>query len=656
MAAGAAPGDRSLDLTDMDPTIKVEQDFYQYATGGWVAKHPIPSDKPRWGTFNVLAENNQTLLKSVLEGLAAKKSPAGSEDQKLGDFYATGMDLQAIDAAGLKPLQQEMDRIAAISNGEDLRQEVASLQLHGINPYFSFGSTQDARDSSKVIGEAHQGGLGLPDRDYYFRDDEASAKIRDAYVAYLVKMFQLMGDEPAVAIANADAVMALETRLAKASKTKVELRDPEATYNPMTLDQLTALTPHWDWGAYFASLDLGNLDFINVTAPDFFKAADIEWAVSDLGTQKAYLRKALVADLAESLPTPFVNADFELYGKTIQGSPEIQPRWKRIVAATDGAIGMALGKKFVERTFSPAAKARVEEMVTRLKAALAADIKTLPWMSEATRKQALVKLGKIDQKIGYPDKWRDYSNLKIGRESYVGNVLAAQEFLTRRDLDKIGKPVDRTEWHMTPQTVNAYYSPTTNEIVFPAGILQPPFFSEKYDDALNYGAMGMVIGHEFTHGFDDQGSQFDADGNLKNWWTDEDKAQFDVLAKKVVAQFDDYTIVGGQHLNGQLVQGESIADLGGLKIAYLAFQKALEDHPEEKIDGFTPDQRFFLSYARIWAMNMRPEYERLQVNTDPHPHPRYRVNGPLSNMVEFQEAFSVPDGTPMVRESRNRIW
>jgi predicted metalloendopeptidase len=332
------------------------------------------------------------------------------------------------------------------------------------------------------------------------------------------------------------------------------------------------------------------------------------------------------------------------------------PRWKRIVGATDGALGFALGQKYVEQKFPPQAKARVEEMVTRLRTALADDIKTLPWMSQPTKEKALAKLAKIDQKIGYPDKWRDYSALFIRPENYILNVLAAQEFLTRRDLDKIGKPVDRSEWYMSPQTVNAYYSPSTNEIVFPAGILQPPFFSESYDDALNYGAMGMVIGHELTHGFDDQGSQYDADGNLKNWWTEEDKTNFNALAKNVVDQFSAYTIVGGQHLNGELVQGESIADLGGLKIAYLALQDALDDKPQGEIDGLTPDQRFFLSYARIWGMNMRPEYERLQVNTDPHPHPRYRVNGPLSNMEEFQKAFQVPDGSPMVRNPRNRIW
>jgi putative endopeptidase len=655
-AAFAAPGQGSLDKSDFDPSVKIEQDFYQYATGGWQKKNPIPEDKPRWGTFNALAESNLQVQHDILEGLAANRQIKGSIEQKLADFYATGMDIDAVENARLKPLVEEFARIGAIKSKEDLELQVIRLQLRGINPYFNFGSTQDARDSTQVIGEATQGGLGLPDRDYYFRDDEASKKIRAAYLQYIDKLFRYMGDDKATAKANAKTVMALETRLAKASKTKVEMRDSEGVYNRLTLEQLQALTPHWDWPLYFRQMGLKGIESINVTAPDFFKSADREWNGSGLTAQKTYLRFTLVNELAASLPNRFVNAHFDFYGKALTGSPKIQPRWKRIVSATDGALGFALGKKFVEKKFSPEAKARAEEMVKRLRATLAEDIKTLPWMSEPTKEKALAKLAKIDQKIGYPDKWRDYSRLIIRRESYMDNVLAAQEFLVRRDLDKIGKPVDRNEWYMTPQTVNAYYSQSTNEIVFPAGILQPPFFSETYDDALNYGAMGMVIGHELTHGFDDQGSQYDADGNLKDWWTPEDKAAFDALAKNVVDQFSGYTIVGGQHLNGELVQGESIADLGGLKIAYKAFRSAFEENPYGEIDGLTPDQRFFLSYARIWAMNMRPEYERLQVNTDPHPHPRYRVNGPLSNMEEFQKAFNLPDGSPMVRNPRNRIW
>lgn len=652
----AAPGEGSLDKTDFDTTIKLEQDFYQYATGGWQKKNPIPADKPRWGTFNALAERNLETQHVILEKLSHEKQFKGSNEQKLGDFYATGMDVEAIDKARLKPLEEEFARIGSIKNREQLQEQITHMQLLGIFPYFNFGSTQDARDSSQVIGEAHQGGLGLPDRDYYFRDDDASKKIRAAYMVYLTKIFSYMGDDKMTAATNAKTVMALETRLAKASKTKVQLRDPEGTYNRLDLQQLAKLTPHWDWPLYFRQMGLKSVSSINVTAPDFFKAVSNEWNGTNLTAQKTYLRFALANDMAESLTTRFVEAHFEFYGKAITGSPQIQPRWKRIVSATDGALGFALGKKFVEEKFSPQAKARMEELVKNLRAALAEDIKALPWMGEATKTKALAKLAKIDQKIGYPTKWRDYSALIIRRESYAANVLAAQEFLVRRDLDKIGKPVDRNEWFMTPQTVNAYYNPPTNEIVFPAGILQPPFFSEDYDDALNYGAIGMVIGHELTHGFDDQGSQYDADGNLKNWWTEEDKTAFNALAKNVVTQFSEYTIVGGQHLNGELVQGESIADLGGLKIAYHALQKALKEKPEGSIDGLTPDQRFFLSYARIWGMNMRPEYERLQVNTDPHPHPRYRVNGPLSNMEEFQKAFAVKDGTPMVRNPRNRIW
>lgn len=656
LAAHAAPGEGSLDKTDFDTSIRLEQDFYQYATGGWQKKNPIPADKPRWGTFNELAERNLETQKGILETLAREKQSSGSIEQKLGDFYATGMNVDAIDIAGLKPLEEEFARIGSIKDKTELQAQVAHMQLRGIAPYFNFASTQDARDSSQVIAEAHQGGLGLPDRDYYFREDQASEKIRKAYFDYVSSLFALMGDDKTTARANAKTVIALETRFAKASKTNVELRDPEAIYNRMSLEQLEELTPNWDWPSYLAQMGLEEVTSVNVTAPEFFRVVDREWAGTNLTAQKTYLRFVLVNELAEALPTRIVNAHFNFYGKTLTGSPQIQPRWKRVVAATDEALGFALGKKYVEQKFPPQAKARVEEMLTRLRQALAADIETLTWMSAPTKEKALAKLARMEQKIGYPEKWRDYSTLAIRRDGYLANVLAADEFLVRRDLDKIGKPVDRDEWFMTPQTVNAYYNPATNEIVFPAGILQPPFFSESYDDAVNYGAMGMVIGHELTHGFDDQGSQYDAEGNLRDWWTAEDKAAFQALAKKVVEQFNGYTIVGGQHLNGELVQGESIADLGGLKIAYQALQAALAEKPQGEIDGLTPDQRFFLGYARIWAMNMRPEYERLQVNTDPHPHPRYRVNGPLSNMEEFQKAFKVPDGAPMVRQPRNRIW
>ncbi|MGE0493911.1 MAG: M13 family metallopeptidase [Vulcanimicrobiota bacterium] len=656
LPAWAAPP-TGLDPADMDTTVSPAENFYLYANGGWMKRNPIPSDRPRWGTFNVLAENNQAVCREILEELGRQNPAPGSEEQKLADFYASGMDTKAINAAGLKPLADELARIEAITDQASLQAEVARLHSMGVWVYFNFGAVQDSKDSSKVIGQLSQGGLGLPDRDYYFRDDEASRKIRSGYQGHLVTMFNLMGPSAQGSAHDSSYVYDFESKLAKDSMTRVALRDPEATYNPKTLAELKAVSPHFDWATYFQRMGV-EIEWLNVATPDFFKALDAALTQTPIETHKTYLRWHLVHSQAPSLAEPFETATFNFYGKALTGAEKMQPRWKRVVAATDGAIGMALGKKFVARKFPPEAKVRVEELIANLRAALREDLETLEWMSPATRLKAVEKLQAIRQKIGYPDQWRDYSSLTIKPGAYAENALAAQAFEVARDLAKIGKPVDPNEWYMTPQTVNAYYDPSSNEIVFPAGILQPPFFSNDYDDALNYGALGMVIGHELTHGFDDQGSKYDAKGNLENWWTDDDKLRFEGLAERIVKQFDEYTVADNLHINGKLVVGESIADLGGLKLAYRALQKAWQKNPPDRSGKFNPEQRFFLAYARVWAMNMRPEYERLQVNTDPHPHPRYRVNGPLSNLPEFEQAFKIPPGSPMLREGerRNAIW
>lgn len=649
-----------LDLDNMDPAVSPCTDFYLYANGGWMKKNPIPADKPRWGTFNALADRNQESLNGILKDLAATPQTPGSLEQKLADFYASGIDVAAVNAAGLKPLQPELDRLAAVKDLAGLQEEIAHLHTLGFtgSSFFEFGSVQDARDSSKVIAGLMQGGLGLPEREYYFRTDEKTVGQRAAYVKHIAKTLELAGAPAAEAAKQADMILALETRLAKASLTNVQMRDPEATYHPMDLKALAALTPHFDWPTYLQRVGAPPVASINVGMPDFFKELDAVWSSVPLADQLTYLRWQLLRRTAGYLPEVFGDESFNFYGKTLQGTPAQLPRWRRVVTGIDSqALGEGLGKKYVEKYFPPTSKARVMEMINNLKAALKADIQTIGWMGPETKKQALEKLSTFRAKIGYPDKWKDYSTLTIGK-SYLDNLFAVRTFGMKRDLAKIGKPVDPNDWYMSPPTVNAYYDPQTNEIVFPAGILQPPFFTADADDAVNYGALGMVIGHEMTHGFDDSGAQYDARGNLKNWWTKEDLENFKKLSAGVEKQYSSYKIADDLFINGKLVLGESIADLGGLKIAYLAYQKYLEGKQRLTLDGFTPEQRFFLGYARVWAMNMRPEYERLQVNTDPHPHPKYRVNGPLGNMPEFVNAFKCPLNSPMIRPEaeRNQIW
>ena len=660
IARPVGPGEEhGFDLASLDRTCSPCKDFNQFANGNWMAKNPIPAAYPSWGRFNELNERNRDILHEILEEAAKNTSaPKGSNEQKIGDFYAACMDTSQIESAGIKPLDPELGRIDKISNLEGLETEIFRLQSYGVNALFGVDSTQDFKDSTRVIGEVDQGGLGLPDRDYYTREDEKSKKTRDEYVQHVTKMFELMGDNPDQAAKEAEIVMGIETQLAKASMTKVERRDPQAVYHKMTQAEVKGLAPSFDWESYFQSTNLAGKGDINVVAPGFFKEMNRMLTSESLDNWKIYLRWHLVHAAARNLSSPFVDENFHFYGMTLTGTKENLPRWKRCVSYTNGALGMALGQAYVKKAFPPEAKASALKMVHNLEAALADDIRTLPWMSEPTKQQALKKLDAIVNKIGYPDKWRDYSKLEIDRESYLADAFRSDEFEFRRDLAKVGKPVDRTEWEMTPPTVNAYYNPLMNEIVFPAGILQPPFFNFKADDAYNYGGIGTVIGHEMTHGFDDEGSQFDAQGNLKNWWTPEDLKRFKARGECIAKQFSDYEVEKGLNENGKLVEGESIADLGGLTISLAAYEKSLEGKPREKIDGFTPDQRFFLGYGQIWADNMRPEFSRLLVNTDPHPLPRFRVNGPLSNMPAFTKAFGCKPGDSMVRPAKLRcqIW
>ena len=656
LAAGDAT--HGYDVANLDRTCKPCDDFYQFAVGGWLKNNPIPPEFPEWGSFITLADKNEQALHGLLETVAANTSAApGSNEQKIGDFYASCMDTKEIDAQGLKPIDAGLAAIEAIHDTAGLINTGAKLQARGVGVLFNFGSDQDFRDSSKVIGEAVQGGLSLPDRDYYTRDDEESKKLRQQFVEHVTKMLVLAGDAQEKAATEANTILSIETSLAKASMTNVERRDPEKIYHKMSVADAQALAPHLSWDAYFQGVGSPKLMEINIGQPGFFKALDGLLASVPLADWKTYYRWQLIHRSAPLLSEPFVQENFAFSGRTLTGSKEIRPRWKRCTSATDQQLGEALGQLYVQKYFPPEAKARALELVHNLLAALRDDLQTLPWMSPATRKAAIEKLEAFGIKIGYPDKWRDYSALKIDRGSYARNVFRAAEFENARDLAKIGKPVDRGEWGMTPPTVDAYNNPQLNEIVFPAGILQPQFYDPKRDDAYNYGAIGAVIGHEITHGFDDQGAQFDPRGNLKNWWTPEDLKNFQERGECVAKQFDGYEVEKGLHENGKLVEGESIADLGGATLAYAAFQKSLHGKPGEKdANGFTPEQRFFLGYAENWAVNVRPELARLQTNTDPHPLPKFRANGPLSNMAEFAKAFGCKKGNAMVRAQVCKIW
>jgi putative endopeptidase len=658
---GAQSPARGINPANMCNTCNACEDFYLYANGGWLSKNEIPAAFSTWGTTSHVREKNIGVLREILEEAAKNTSAsAGSVEQKTGDFFASCMDEPRIEAAGAKPLAAEMTVINKMKSVKDLPAVVGGLHELSISNLFSFGATQDFKDSSVVNARAGQGGLGLPDRDFYFKDDEKSKSIREAYVKHVANMFKLLGDEPAKADAKAQVVMKIETELAKNSLDRVSRRDLSKQYNKMTAAEFVASTSNFDWNAYLKALNAPKFTYINMAHPAFFKGLNEMLVAVPIEDWKAYLRWHLVHDAASGLSSNFVNETFDFYGKTLNGTKELLPRWRRCVMATDGSLGELLGQVYVKKAFPPEAKARMKELVNNLTAALRDDIKTLDWMSEPTQKQAIAKLESFAVKIGYPDKWRDYSTLKIDRTSYADNLIRAGRFEVRRELAKIGKPVDKTEWGMTPPTVNAYYNPLMAEIVFPAGILQSPYFDLSADDAVNYGAIGGVIGHEMSHGFDDQGRKFDLKGNMADWWTAEDAKNYMQRATCVEEQFSAFRAEEvGMNQNGKLVLGESIGDLGGLKIAWLAFQKSLEGKPRPAdIDGFTPEQRFFLGWAQVWGRNQRPEAIRQQILTDPHPLGRFRVNGPISNMPQFAEAFHCKLGDKMVRppDKRCQVW
>lgn len=651
----------AISLDNTDSTIRPQDDFFKFVNGGWITRAQIPPDQGRWGSFNELREFNNDAVLRVLENAArdAKKYPDGTDQRKAADFYSIGMDSLLAEKAGVAPLQPVIEQIEGIKSKADIQAYLTADVLTGGGSFFGFSVFPDLKNSKKMAAYLESGGLGLPERDYYLKDDDKSKETREKYAQHLTNLFSLAGEDEAKASKNAALVLALETSLAKKMLSKEESRNPTLLYHPKTLPQLSKLVPSIDWKKYFSDLKVDE-DTIIVTEPAFMEEYERLVNGYSIDEIKVYLKAALLRNAAPFLNSDFVNESFQFNGKYMRGTDKLRPRWKRVLDVTDRFLGEAIGKLYVEENFPPEAKQKAMEMVENIKLAFADRLKTLDWMSDSTKEMALKKLNTFEVKIGYPDKWKDYSNLTIDKSpekaSFFGNILNASRFEVERDIAKLGKPVDKTEWQMTPQTVNAYYNPLFNEIVFPAGILQPPFYNYKADEAVNYGGIGAVIGHEISHGFDDQGSQFDADGNLKNWWASKDLAMFQEKGKAYAEQFDKYEPLPGVFVQGQFTLGENIGDLGGIVMAYEGLQRYFKNNGRpEPIDGLTAEQRFFISWATIWRIKFRDEALRTQVMTDPHSPGMYRANGPLTNFKPFYDAFGVKEGDGMYRPENERV-
>jgi predicted metalloendopeptidase len=659
-AASAAPEHPApkFDISNIDKTVDPCVDFYQYACGNWMKNNPIPGDQPIWLSFVEVYEHNLLVLRQILEKAAANDPRRSAVTQKIGDFYASCMDETAVNKAGAAPLKPELDHIAAIKDKTQMLEVMAHEQLVGPNPLLGFGSSPDLHNADLTIAFIDQSGLSLPDRDYYLKDDAPTVAIRKAFVDHVTKMLTFMGQSPEQAAQSADTVLKIETELAKASMERTLRRDPKNRDHKMTVAQADALAPNFHFDRYFAASGAPSFTELNVGNPDYFKSVNAVVESTPLDAWKTYMTWHMLNNAASWLSDNFVQQDFK-FQQAITGQKELPVRWKRCVNATDNSLGEALGQPYVDATFGAEGKARMLKMVDALENSLKGDITTLPWMTETTKKEALIKLAAIRNKIGYPDKWRDYSKLTVARGDLLGNIHRASEFESNRQLQKIGKPVDKQEWVMTPPTVNAYYSGNHNEIVFPAGILQPPFFDRTMDDAVNMGGIGLVIGHELTHGFDDQGRKFDPKGNLRDWWTAEDGKEFEQRASCVADEYSSFTAVDDLKLNGRLTLGENTADNGGARIALMALHDLMaqaKQDPDKKVDGYTPDQRFFLGFGRVWCQNTTPELSRMLVRVDPHSPGRWRVNGVVRNMPEFQKAFGCKAGQPMAPENACRVW
>jgi len=660
-AEPALPYSPSLDLSSMDKSVDPCVNFYQYSCGRWQKDNPIPSDQTSWSVYGKLYQDNLKFLRGILDQAAKTGATRDTVTQEIGDFYAACIDEPEAERRGISALKPQLDAISRLNSTRELASLVAKLQLY-VGGYrsllFQAGSDQDPDNSEQVIAELGQGGLGLPDRDNYTKEDAKSKEIRERYVQHVQKIFELLGEEPETAKKNAEGLMRIETALAKASLTRVEMRDPYKLKNKMDLAALRKLAPNFDWQTYYTQLGYPAFAILNVNAPDFFKEVNKQIAAEPIENWKNYLRFHIADASSPYLSSPFVQENFDFYRKYLRGAKEMQPRWTRCVQFTDHNLGEALGQAYVRKVFSPELKQSTLDMVLRIEAAMEQRIRALDWMSPETKKQAIVKLHGIRNKIGYPDKWRDYSSVKITSSDFLGDIERLTEFEHRREIAKIGKPVDHGEWGISPTTVDAYYDPQMNDINFPAGVLQPPLYDPKMDDAPNYGNTGGTIGHELTHGFDDEGSQFDAIGNLKNWWSKEDREKFDERTKCVSDQYSKYVVVDDVHINGRLTMGEDVADLGGEILAYIAWQGATKDKNLQSIDGLTPEQRFFIGYAQWDCANERPEDLRMRAQVDPHSPAQYRINGVVVNMPEFAQAFACKAGQPMVNppEKVCRVW
>ena len=654
----------SLDLTAMDKSIDPCVDLYKYSCGGWQQKNPIPPDQTSWSVYAKLYQDNLTFLRGMLEEAAQPNQQRNAVSQKIGDFYSACIDENAVEKRGISPIQPELDAIAQVKSAKDLTPVVARLQLtysrysYSSSMMFSAGSAQDPDDSEHVIADVDQGGLGMPDRDYYMKDDAKSKETRERYLQHVQKVLELIGDSPASAKKNAETIMHLETAMAKASLSRVDRRDPHKLVHKMKLAELGQLAPSFDWAAYYREMQYPEFAILNVDAPDFIKELNSLLSSESVDNWKTYLRFHVADTSSPFLSSKFVDENFAFYRQYLHGAKEQQPRWKRCVQYVDYDLGEALGQVYVAKVFSPELKASTVDMVQRIEDSMGQRIRALDWMSPETKLQALTKLAGIRNKIGYPDKWRDYSSVKIVPDDFAGNVERAHQFETRRDINKIGKPVDHGEWDISATTVDAYYNPQMNDINFPAGVLQPPLYDPKMDDAPNYGNTGGTVGHELTHAFDDEGSQFDAKGNLKDWWTKEDREKFDARTKCVDDQYSSYVSVEDVHINGKLTLGENVADLGGEILAYMAWQEKDKKQNLQPVDGLTPEQRFFIGFAQWDCANERPEDMRVRALTDPHSPSRFRINGVVVNMPEFAKAFSCKVGQPMVKKPDEvcRVW
>ena len=646
-----------IELSAIDRSADPCTDFYQFACGSWIKSHPIPPEETRWGRFDELAERNRAALHEILEKYKTADPNRNTVEREIGDFYSACMDEEAINRRGLEPVKPLLDRIAKLPNKMAITDELVFLQHRSIHPFFNTGSEQDAKDATQMIVGLDQGGLSLPDPDYYTNPSAKSEEIRKQFVAHVARMFVLAGDSQQTAAAKAATVMRIETELAKRSLDRVSRRDPNKIYHKYKLAELISLAPGIDWQKFFAGLHLENLQTLNVAYPPFVRQIESVTVQSSLDDLKTYLSWNVLNSSASMLPREIEQEDWAFYAKTLSGAQQMRPRWKRCVDATDDLLGEALGQKYVERTFGAEGKQRTLEMVRGVESAMERDIKALDWMQDQTKQQALVKLHAIANKIGYPDKWKDYSSVQIARDDALGNAYRLREWAVDDDLRKVGKPVNRGEWGMSPPTVNAYYNPQMNDINFPAGILQPPFYSNSSENAVNYGAIGAVIGHELTHGFDDEGRQFDAKGNLRDWWTPADATAFEKRATCIADQYSSYVAVEDVKLNGRLTLGENIADNGGVRLAKMAFLEKIGQAKQSKVDGFTPEQRFYLGFGQIWCQSVRPEAARMRATVDPHSPGKYRVNGVVSNDPDFAKAFSCKPAQPMVRAAQAcRVW